>query len=277
MRYAIISDVHANPEALSAVLASDALRAADALICLGDSVGYYTNPNECVDAVRQHSSVCIAGNHDLAAVGRLDPSDFGRHARLAVDWTRPRLSAENRAYLSALPFSALVGDAFVCVHGALHPEPNPILHLSNAARIELSFERLRSGAFGANVCFFGHTHRAVAYAHDGQRVHVLAGAELDLPPGGSYLINPGSVGQPRDGDGRAAYAVFDSARRRLEFHRVAFDMRPVLERAQRAGLLREPTLAERTRDVLGEGADLTRRAAGRAVHAARRALVQRTR
>lgn len=271
MRYAIISDVHANPEALSAVLASDALRAADALICLGDLVGYYTHPNECVDAVRQNASVCIAGNHDLAAVGRLDPSDFGRHARLAVAWTRPRLSAENRAYLSALPFTALIGDAFICVHGALHPEPNPILHLSNSARIELSFERLRSGAFGPRVCFFGHTHRAVAYAHDGERVHVVSGAELELRHGASYLINPGSVGQPRDGDARASFAVFDTGRRCLAFHRVAFDMRPALDRARREGLLAEPTLGERTLDMLGGGADLTRRVAGRAVHAARRA------
>jgi diadenosine tetraphosphatase ApaH/serine/threonine PP2A family protein phosphatase len=275
MRYAIISDVHANPEALSAVLASDSVRAADALICLGDLVGYYTNPNECVDVVRQSASVCIAGNHDLAVIGRLDASDFGRHARTAVEWTRPRLSAENRQYLAALPLTARVGDTFLCVHGALHPEPNPILHLSNTARIEQSFERLRSGAFGPRVCFFGHTHRAVAYMHDGQRVHTLSGAELELRRGASYLINPGSVGQPRDGDVRAAFAVFDSETWLLEFQRVAFDMRPCLERAREQGLLREPTLAERTRDVLGGGADLGRRLAGRAVHAARRSLLPR--
>lgn len=275
MRYAIISDVHANPEALSAVLASDSVRAADALVCLGDLVGYYTDPNECVDLVRHRASACIAGNHDLAVIGRLDPSDFGRHARAAVEWTRPRLSAKNRAYLAALPLTALIGDAFLCVHGALHPEPNPTLHLSSSARVEQSFERLRSGAFGPRVCFFGHTHRAVAYMHDGERVQALSGAAFELRRGASYLINPGSVGQPRDGDARASFAVFDSETRRLEFQRVAFEMRPCLERAREQGLLREPTLAQRTRDLLGGGADLGRRLAGRAVHAARRGFSAR--
>ena len=272
MRYAIISDVHANPEALSAVLASAAVRSADALICLGDLVGYYANPNECVGRIRAHASVCIAGNHDLAAVGRLDPSDFGRQARRAIEWTRPRLVRENREYLAALPLTALVGNAFVCVHGALHPEPNPILHLSNAARIELSFERLRSGAFGSNVCFFGHTHRAVAYMHDGQRIHTLAPDELELRASASYLVNPGSVGQPRDGDARAAFAVLDTVQRRVSFHRVEFDMHACLQRAQQADLLYRPTLVERTRDALGGSADLGRRLAGRAVRAARRNL-----
>jgi diadenosine tetraphosphatase ApaH/serine/threonine PP2A family protein phosphatase len=182
------------------------------------------------------------------------------------------LTTENRDYLATLPLSAVVGQAFLCVHGALHPEPNPILHLSNAARIELSFERLRSGAFGPRVCFFGHTHRAVAYAHDGRAIHTSTAAEIELHPAGSYLINPGSVGQPRDGDARASFALFDTAERTVHFHRVEFDARPSLERARRAGLLRRATLAERTRDVLGGSVDLGRKVAGRAVHAARRNL-----
>jgi predicted phosphodiesterase len=251
MRCAIVSDVHANPEALEAALASEPLRTADAIICLGDVVGYYTEPDRCVQRIRSVAALGIAGNHDLAATGKLDPSDFGRHARTAIEWTKPRLSAESLGYLERLPLFANFEAHFSCVHGALHPEPNATLHLSNLARVDRSFERLTSGTTGTRICFFGHTHHAVAYESDGTRASALTGPSLRLSDDRFYLVNPGSLGQPRDGDRRASYVVYDTSHRSLEFHRIDYDFEAPLARARSAGLLDPPSLRARTSDWLG--------------------------
>jgi diadenosine tetraphosphatase ApaH/serine/threonine PP2A family protein phosphatase len=272
MRCAILSDVHANVEALEAVLSSEAVRSADAVVCLGDLVGYYASPNECVELIRRHASSCIAGNHDLAAIGLLDYTDFGRAARLAIDWTRSELTAENRDYLASLPLTETIGSDFMCVHGALHPSPNATLHLSNEARVDASFEQLRSGSFPCRTCFFGHTHRPVVYRHDGQRSSVLPGGTFELCTSEYHLVNPGSVGQPRDRDPRAAFAVYDTATRELRFERVVFDRAACLARARAAGLLLPPSLADRTRDWLATGVDGTRKLIGRGLHATRQRL-----
>lgn len=274
MRCAIISDVHANPDALRAVLATDAVRSADALVCLGDSVGYYAEPNECVELIRDHAALCLAGNHDLAAVGRLDTTDFSRTARAAIDWTKPKLSRDTRSYLADLPLFSSFGQHFACVHAALHPEPNATLHLSNPARLELSFRKLASGSIGSSICFFGHTHHSAVYAYDGVRPFALDGDRVELPRLGWYLINPGSVGQPRDGDERAAFATYDTDRRLLEFHRVTYDARRPLQRAHEAGLLSVPTLRERASEFLHSRTDGARKRVGLAVHRARKHLTR---
>jgi diadenosine tetraphosphatase ApaH/serine/threonine PP2A family protein phosphatase len=272
MRCAIISDVHANPDALRAVLGSPAVHAADALVCLGDSVGYYTQPNECIELIRERTALCIAGNHDLAALGRLETTNFSRTARRAIEWTKPRLSSETRRYLAALPLFANFERHFACVHAALHPEPNAILHLSSPIRLQLSFEKLASGTIGASICFFGHTHRAIAYGYDGARPFSLHGDRVELPKNGFYLVNPGSVGQPRDGDERAAFATYDTDERVIEFHRVAYDVARPIERAYEAGLLATPNLRERASDWMQTRRDGARKAAGCAVHRLRARL-----
>lgn len=240
MRCALISDVHANLEALQAVLEAVRAEGVDGIACLGDWVGYNASPNECVALAREAGIQSVAGNHDRVAAGLEEPADFGRRARSAILWTRSALTDESRRYLAALPLVARLGGEAVLVHAALHPRPDVHLHLSTTARIARSFDALRAGYEGRTIGFFGHTHRPGVYARgaDGlvRRLGGDADEELELSPGAHYLVNPGSVGQPRDRDARASFVVFDARLRRLRFRRIAFDVERALERTRAAGL-----------------------------------------
>jgi predicted phosphodiesterase len=235
MRYALISDLHANLEALTAVLDRIDAAGVDHILCLGDLVGYHADPNACVDLVRERGITCIAGNHDLAAIGARDTEHFGAAARVAIDWTRPRLSETNRAYLAGLPLTLRVGGALL-VHGALHPEPNVELHLSGDRRVRASIERLGT-EHDTDVCFFGHTHRPVAWRLEAGGLARLHQAHTHLTRGARWMINPGSVGQSRDGDPRAAFALYDPEARTVTIERVAYDLAGCLRKAAAAGLL----------------------------------------
>lgn len=250
MRYAVISDLHANLDALERVFANIDHDRVERVVCLGDLVGYNARPNECVELVRRRRVRCLAGNHDRAAIGVKDPASFGAGARRAIEWTRSALSAEHRDFLRTLPTHELVDGRFFAVHGALHPEPNDDLHLSNDVRVQKSFDELVTGRFGAKLCFFGHTHRPVAYEHARGAFRRLRDGVVDLHPDAHYLINPGSVGQPRDGDPRAAYVVFDSREMTVELRRVEYDVAKNLEHTRRAGLASEKSAATRSVDWL---------------------------
>lgn len=236
MKYAVIGDVHANAEALAAVLDAISRDGVGRIVCLGDVVGYNTSPNEAVRMLRASGAVAISGNHDRAAVGDIDAATFGRTARRAIEWTRTRLTEESREYLASLPSTVLVDDACFVVHGALHPEPNDALHLSTPARVTRSFEELATGRFGSNVCFFGHTHRPVIYEFRAKQVRTVHETDAVLEPGAHYLVNPGSVGQSRDGDWRAAYAIFDTELRRVALRRVGYDVARSERAARTEGL-----------------------------------------
>jgi predicted phosphodiesterase len=223
VKYAVIADVHANVPALAAVLASIAREGVDHVVCLGDIVGYGASPNECVALLRDRGIRSISGNHDRAAVGTKDTARFGAAARRAIEWTRSVIRDENREYLAHLPPHLLVDDRFFTVHGALHPEPNDDLHLSNDARVGRSLEELVTGRFGSNLCFFGHSHRAAIHECRAGTVRRIEAAETIVRPDAYYLINPGSVGQSRDRDWRAAYAVFDTDRASVALRRVLYD------------------------------------------------------
>ncbi|MFT3764823.1 MAG: metallophosphoesterase family protein [Minicystis sp.] len=251
MRYAVVSDIHANIEALAAVLADARAEGADRLVCLGDLVGYHADPDACVALLRAHDPIVIAGNHDRVAAGLAEPDDFGGVARRAILWTRAHISDESRAYLAALPIARVVDDRFLIFHGALHPEPNVELHLSSAARVQRSIQALEGGVWGVRLAFFGHTHRrAVHEARGGElrawearehaRSSVLQGDTMSLSAGSYHLVNPGSVGQPRDGDPRAAYLLFDAGAQEIRFRRVAYDREACLAKAAAAGLLEAP-------------------------------------
>jgi diadenosine tetraphosphatase ApaH/serine/threonine PP2A family protein phosphatase len=240
VKYAVIADVHSNLEALSAVLRAASEEGATRVVCAGDLVGYHADPDACVALLRERDAVCIAGNHDRVAAGIAEPDRFGDVARRAVLWTRARISAATRAFLASLPLTAVVDDRFLLFHGALHPVPNADLHLSRDDRVAASIRAFGEGPWGVRVAFFGHTHRRVVHERRGDRRRRREEPVIELAPGAHYLCNPGSVGQPRDGDPRAAFAIFDGDSFVVRFCRAPFDREACLTKAARAGLL-EPS------------------------------------
>ncbi len=236
MRYAILSDVHGNLEALSAVLA-DARDRTDAVLCLGDVVGYGADPAACVDLVADTCERVVAGNHERAVTGQLALDWFNPWARTAAEWTRGQLSRDASAWLAALPLVQDLADATL-VH-ASPASPEEWEYLVSAEDGFAAF-----GAFLTRVCFVGHSHVPRAWAqgswgHD----HDLRPSTVSLDAGCRYIVNVGSVGQPRDRDPRAAYAVWDLDRRQVEIRRVAYDVAAARTKILRAGLPK--TLAER--------------------------------
>lgn len=235
MRYLMLSDVHANLEALHAVLAHATEAGWDHLVVLGDLIGYGADPNAVVDAIRTLAPrAIIRGNHDKVAAGLEPASGFNPAARAAMAWTRHTLAPEACAWLSALPAGPVTVDAaFDICHGAPFDED---CYLRGPRDLQRAAAHVT-----APVCFFGHTHVPVAW-HPRQGEAPLRwpdrGPEVQCVEvrGGGWLVNPGSVGQPRDGDSRAAYAVFDSARDIVTLARVPYDLQAAQEKIRRTGL-----------------------------------------
>ena len=236
MRYLILSDIHSNLEALEVCLKL-AQRKYDQALCLGDLVGYGPDPNPVIDQVKALATVIIRGNHDKACCGLDDASDFNPFARLATEWTRNALTPQHFEFLRSLPAGPVMMEGFMLVHGSPLDENEYVLSPATA------FPLLREPKT-QTVCF-GHTHYQGGYMLSPkarfQSIRVPQkqdGLTLTLPveDGGRYLINPGSIGQPRDGDWRAAFAVFDVARRVAEFYRTAYDLPQTQEKMQKAGL-----------------------------------------
>jgi predicted phosphodiesterase len=219
MRILLISDIHANLVALETVLTF--ARDYDALWCLGDLVGYGPAPNECIERLGSLQPVCLAGNHDWATIGKLDVQEFNPDARRAIHWTQDVLKAENRAWLDRLPDSKTLPDRDVTlVHGSPRfPIWEYILSTSAAA------ENMRH--FETSVCLFGHTHVPVLYQKADGDNYVTAKRLVEGQPlvmREKMLVNPGSVGQPRDRDPRAAYALLELESRTLTYYRVEYDI-----------------------------------------------------
>jgi diadenosine tetraphosphatase ApaH/serine/threonine PP2A family protein phosphatase len=239
MRIVIVADIHSNLEAFEAVLAhAVAGGAIDRLWCLGDVVGYAADPAACIALLRRYPHTAVVGNHDLAAVGELGTGDFNPVAARAAAWTGEHLSAEEHQYLSSLPF-VVVEEDFTMVHGSLRwPEWEYLLSADAAAE----HLRLQETPYG----LVGHSHIPfVAVDRDGSPPAMVAlqdGDVLKLSEG-RLIINPGGVGQPRDGDPRASYAVFDSDGRTFALHRVEYDLEKAQRKIREAGL--PPYLAER--------------------------------
>jgi predicted phosphodiesterase len=239
MRRAVISDIHANLEALQAVLERIKEQEVEEILCLGDSVGYNADPNECLDILRSMNVTCVLGNHDASAAGLEEPEDFNPLALTAVLWTRERLTPDNKQFLADLPRERKSG-SLLLFHGAIHDTDRYLLYREDAVE---NF-RLLAETPEVTIGFFGHTHiRAALSSQKGVISFQLVPEELKVQSGHHYLINPGSVGQPRDGDPRASFLVYDDRRARITFHRVAYDIRACQEKILRAGL--PPQLAER--------------------------------
>jgi diadenosine tetraphosphatase ApaH/serine/threonine PP2A family protein phosphatase len=217
MRVLVVSDVHSNLVALRAVLA-DASEVG-AVWSLGDVIGYGPEPNACIAELRARDAVSIPGNHDYGVLGRISIEDFNSHARQANLWTRAQLTPESRAYLEALPEVRVV-EGVTLAHGSpRHPIWEYLLYPSTA---QASF-----AFFGTPLCLVGHTHVPVIYHQSaaGERVEAqLPGEEPMTLGAGRYIINPGSVGQPRDGDPHAAYLIYDTVTRTAHHRRVAYDI-----------------------------------------------------
>ncbi|MBN2536953.1 metallophosphoesterase family protein [candidate division WOR-3 bacterium] len=237
MKLGVFSDVHGNIEALRAVMAALRRAGATRFACCGDVVGYGPNPAEVVAEIQQLGAATVAGNHEWGVVGRLARGDFNAAAWSALCWTRTVLTASDRDWLGGLPPVVDIGPDRL-VHAA-PSDPGGWDYVISTAR---AGEEL--AGFGGRVCFAGHTHQplAVARRNDGPAER-LAPDQLVLEPGTRYFLNPGSVGQPRDGDPRAGCLLFDDAVGTVEFLRVEYDIAAVRDRMRRAGLPR--TLADR--------------------------------
>lgn len=241
MRYLIVSDLHANLEALDAVVREAAGRY-DQAICCGDLVGYGADPNPVTDWVRANCAVVVRGNHDRASSGLDDLEWFNPVARTAAVWTLENLSAGNADYIRSLPQGPLLVDGFQVVHGSPYDEDEYVLAAGEAG--------LAFGYLEARLAFFGHTHVQGGFIWNQSRVETIArtGArshrqQMEIDPECAYLVNPGSVGQPRDGDPRAAYAVYDSGAQMLTYFRAAYDVEAAQRRIREVGL--PPVLADR--------------------------------
>jgi predicted phosphodiesterase len=237
VKLALISEVHANREALQATLNDIALQSVDRIVCLGDIVGYNTNPRECIALLRDTQALCIAGNHDRAVCGQITTETFNRTAAHAVAWTREHLTGDDLAFLAGLPLKAAIDGELIAVHGALHPETGcEIVRLDNDKRRTLSFKALIAHPSGARICAFGHTHEVAIYEFRNGRIVSRREDEVRLRDDACYLINPGAVGAPRVADTRATYMIVDLARRTVNVRRVAYDASVPLAATRKAGL-----------------------------------------
>lgn len=230
--YAVISDIHGNLEALEAVL-RDVPEAVETVYCLGDVIGYGASPNECCDIVRETGMPTISGNHDLAVTDlETDLAWFNPVAAEAVEWTRRQLTKENARFLYDRP-RTMQAEGALFVHGSIR---DPDEYIINRAIAEENLMLLKDDFPGVRVCFFGHTHvKAVTPSPNGG---MDPDHKLDLGEDGPYLVNPGSVGQPRDGDTFASYALAESAGGAAEvtYRFVEYDIEKAQAKIRAAGL-----------------------------------------
>ncbi len=242
MRYGVISDIHSNLEALEAIFDEIDSIGVDKTICLGDIVGYNANPNECIDILRKRGVESVMGNHDSRAAELEEPSDFNPLAATAVIWTREVLTETNKSYLSRLPRSLKIDETFLAVHGWINDTDR---YIQNTDDAEANFELLWdcSPLTPIKICFFGHTHIARSFIKDDNEVREARERRISIESKRLYLVNPGSVGQPRDLDPRASFAVFDSEKSEINMYRVEYDIESCSKKVLKAGLPK--LLAER--------------------------------
>ncbi len=237
-RTAIISDIHANLHALYAVIEDVQLEQCTDLVCLGDIVGYNAYPHECLDYVRRLNCPVVRGNHDDEVVADSNVP-MNPMARQAMDWTRAQLSQEELEWLSRLQYQRIVRSAFTIVHASLE-QPKSWNYIINGHDAVGSFSRQFNP-----VCFHGHTHVPKVFEWDGAHSHDIdiastlyyeGSVEVELKENCKYFINVGSVGQPRDGDPRACYAIYDSDHRIVTLRRVQYDVEAARQAVLAAGL-----------------------------------------
>ncbi len=238
MRYGIYSDIHANLEALQAVLETLEKEKIDQYICLGDIVGYGANPKECLQLVMEYESMVIAGNHDYAVAGKLNIDFFNPYAKEAVLWTRSQLSEKEREYLAGLDLMQKIENTLTIVHGTLN-FPEMFDYIQTSYDAHLSLELLETP-----VCFLGHSHVPVAF-FQGPTVTFSMEEEIFIDKNSKTLVNVGSVGQPRDENPASCCAIYDDEAQKVWLHRVEYDIETAIDKIAHAGL--PPILGDRLR------------------------------
>lgn len=239
MKYGVLGDIHSNLTALRAVLERCRSHRVDRLLSVGDVVGYGAAPSECIELLRESAVRVVKGNHDAACIHEMDLGYFNTYARAAVLWTRAQLSREESAWLARLPLTLDLEDCSVA-HGTYH-RPERFDYVQGESDADASLDRMPT-----QVCFVGHSHVPISLVRledDPLRTARAEGSDVDLSDVRRALINVGSVGQPRDDDPRAAYAIFDSEEQRVVIERVRYDIDIEARRIRAAGL--PPVLADR--------------------------------
>ena len=232
MRYAIIGDIHANLAAFTAVLNDIEHRGGvEKVWCLGDIVGYGPDPHECIELLRQTDHVCVAGNHDWAAIGKIGAYEFNPDAAAACHWTAKQLSSADIEYLESLPL-VIEEDNFTLVHGSPR---EPIWEYI----ISISIAKENFAYFKSQFCLVGHSHVPLVFNYNdsGACSYCQFQPNVGLALGKNRLIiNPGGVGQPRDGDPQASYAIYDSEGRMVRLYRIPYDIRSTQDKMVKSGL-----------------------------------------
>lgn len=230
MRYAVISDIHSNFEALTAVLANIQEQKVQKIICLGDIVGYGPNPNECIDLIKKNCAFIITGNHDRACINSLEKENFNRFAKESIEWTVDQLNEESFSFISQHPFHITIDD-FYFVHSSPH-EPELWHYVLTIDQAIYNFSY-----FDEQICFLGHSHVPIIFKEiKGKNYNLYKDKTLKFSHDDRYLINIGSVGQSRDANPDASYGIIDVERKEYKLCRVAYDIKLTQEKMKDIGL-----------------------------------------
>jgi len=229
MRYGIFSDVHGNLEAFQAVLDAFRAEAIDRFIFAGDIIGYGADPIECIRILKELNPIMVAGNHDWACVGLLDKKWFNSKTEESITWTQSALSDEDKDFLKSMELVKKC-ETMGLVHGSLD-NPGEFKYVLDLFGAEICLEESLD-----HICFIGHTHRPGIFFMKGPEVNYILQNETYIQDGTRYLINVGSVGQPRDGNPHACYCVYDTSSRLLQMKRIPYDIHKAQEKIFNAGL-----------------------------------------
>ncbi|HAJ78581.1 MAG TPA: metallophosphoesterase [Fibrobacteres bacterium] len=232
MRIAVISDIHANYEALEAVLSDISEQKIDQVVCLGDIVGYGANPNECVELVKSACDLCVLGNHDAAAIGLLSTDHFNVHAKMAIDWTIDNLDLNSVSFLQSLTLKE-EKYSHTFVHATPY-EPNMWYYITSLEEAAFNFQ-----FFDTSFCFVGHTHIPIIIVLENEKeVYVHQGGSIQFGDMKQtrFLINIGSVGQPRDRNPQSCYGIFDTDTKSFQYRRIGYDIAKTQSKMRKIGM-----------------------------------------
>ncbi len=228
MKYALISDVHANLEALEAVMSEIESMKIEHILCLGDAIGYGANPEECAQIIREKCDICLMGNHEAAVIGNLDISYFTQYAKDAALWTRNHISESTLRWANNLPLISNIYN-FTLIHGSLY-QPEMFNYVQTIADAEFNFKVMET-----DILFLGHSHQPLAFFNTEPMTYTL-GPEIELDNSDKVIVNIGSVGQPRDENPLSCFAVYDSEENIVELIRVEYDHTKTANKILAAGL-----------------------------------------